>query len=140
MAPNGIKNRGECQMIYLKKKVIAKERTCTKVATLFLAFLVIDLAGYVLAAAEVQVEEIIGVIVSLDTPANMLTIKTKQGEMSFYINEKTQITMGREEKLFSDLKVGEKVKVHYTTTEGKELAERIMVKPPKCESLYGREP
>jgi len=118
-------------MIYLKKQVIAKERTFTKVAALFLAFLVIDLAGYALAAAETKVEEIIGKIVSIDTTANMVTIKTKQGEMSFYVNEKTQITMGREEKLFSDLKVGDKVKVHYTTAEGKELAERIMVKPRK---------
>jgi hypothetical protein len=118
-------------MIYLKKEVTPKERTFIKAAALLLAFLVIDLAGYALAAEETEVEEIVGVIVSLDTTGNMLTIKTKQGEMSFYINEKTQITMGREEKLFSDLKVGEKIKVHYTTVEGKELAERIMVKPPK---------
>jgi hypothetical protein len=118
-------------MIYLKNQVTAKERTFTKAAVLLLAFLVIDLAWYALADAETEVEEIIGKIVSLDTTANMLTIKTKQGEMSFCVNEKTQITMGREEKLFSDLKVGEKVKVHYTTAEGKEVAERIMVKPPK---------
>jgi hypothetical protein len=118
-------------MIHLKKKVIAKERTSTGVAALLLAFLVIDLAGYALTAAETEVEEIIGKIISLDTPANMVTIKTKEGEMSFYVNEKTQITMGREEKLFSDLKVGDKIKVHYTTAEGKELAERIMVKPRK---------
>jgi hypothetical protein len=118
-------------MIYLGKQVIAKERTFTKVAALLLAFLVIDLAGYALAAAETEVEEIVGKIISLETAANMVTIKTKQGEMSFYVNEKTQITMGREEKLFSDLKVGDKIKVHYTTAEGKELAERIMVKPRK---------
>jgi hypothetical protein len=49
--------------------------------------------------------------------------------MSFYVSEQTQITMGREEKLFSDLNVGEKVKVHYSIAEGKEMAERIMVKP-----------
>jgi hypothetical protein len=118
-------------MIYLKKQVIAKERTFTKVAALFVTFLVIDLAGYALAVAETEVEEIIGEVVSLDTTATMVTIKTKQGEMSFYVNERTQITMGREEKLFSDLKVGEKVKVHYIIAEGKELAERIMVKPCK---------
>lgn len=118
-------------MIYLKKEVTAKERTFIKAATLLLAFLIIDLAWYALAAAETEVEEVIGKIISLDTTATMVTIKTKQGEMSFYINEKTQITMGREEQLFSDLKVGQKVKVHYTTAEGKEVAERIMVKPPK---------
>jgi hypothetical protein len=118
-------------MIYLKKDVIAKERTLTKVAALFLAILVIDLAWYALSAAETEVEEIVGKIVSLDTTATMVTIKTKQGEMSFCVNEKTQITMGREKRLFSDLKVGEKVKVHYIIAEGKEVAERIMVKPPK---------
>lgn len=116
-------------MIDLKRQVIAKERTFTKVAALFLAFWIIDLAGYALAAEETEVEEIIGVIISLDTTANIVTIKTKQDEMTIYFNEKTLITMGREEKLFSDLMVGDRVKVHYTTGEGKELAERIMVKP-----------
>jgi hypothetical protein len=118
-------------MIYLQKRVISKERIFTQVAALFLGFLVIDLAWYALAAAETEVEEIVGKIVSLDTTATMLTIKTKQGEMSFCVNEKTQITMGREQRLFSDLKVGEKVKVHYIIAEGKEVADRIMVKPPK---------
>lgn len=121
-------------MIYLKGQVIAKERTLTKVATLFLAVSLINLAGYVLAAEETKVEEIIGRIISLDTTASMVTIRTKQGEMSFYVDEKTQITMAKEEKLFSDLRVGEKVKVHYIAAEGKDLAERIMVKPPKAKA------
>jgi hypothetical protein len=116
-------------MSYLKKQAVAKEETLTKGAALVLAFLVIELAGYALAVAETKIEEIIGRIVSLDTAANMVTISTKQGEMSFYVNENTEITMGREEKLFSDLEVGEKVKVHYAVVEGRELAERIMVKP-----------
>jgi len=45
--------------------VIAKERSFTKVAALFLAFWIIDLAGYALAAEETEVEEIVGEIVSL---------------------------------------------------------------------------
>jgi RNase P/RNase MRP subunit p29 len=110
------------------------ERTSTKLAVLLWAFLVIELAGYTLAAAETKIEEIVGKIVSIDITENMLTIETKQGEMSISINEKTQITMGREEKYFSDLKVGEKVKVHYTIVDGKELAERIMVRPYKKKS------
>jgi flagellar basal body rod protein FlgC len=118
-------------MLYLKRQVIAEERTLTRVAALFLALLVIDLAGFALAAEETKVEEIIGRIISLDTTANMVTIQTKQGEMSFYVNEKTQITMAKEEMHFSDLRVGEKVKVHYIIAEGKELAERVMVKPRK---------
>jgi hypothetical protein len=118
-------------MIDFKRQVIVKERSLTKVAALFLAFWIMDLAGYALAAEETEVEEIVGEIVSLDLTANMVTIKTRQREMSVYVNEKTPITMGREEKLFPDLKVGDRVKVHYTTVEGKELAERIMVKPRK---------
>jgi hypothetical protein len=121
-------------MTDLEKQVIAKERIFIKVVTLFLAFWIIDLAGYALGTEETEVEEVVGVIISLDTTANIVTIKTRQGEMKVYVNEKTQITMGKEEKLFSDLKVGDKVKVHYTTAEGEELAERIMVKPRKEKS------
>ena len=110
------------------------ERASTKLAALLWAFLFIELAGYTLAAAETKIEEIVGKIVSIDITANMLTIETKQGKMSFSVNENTQITIGREEIYFTDLKVGEKVKVHYTIVEGRELAERIMVKPYKKKS------
>jgi hypothetical protein len=121
-------------MICLRKQEIIMERTSTKVAVLLLACLVIDLAGYPLAAAEIEVEEAVGKIISLDISLAMLTIRTKQEEISFYVKEKTQITMGKEEKHFSDLKVGDKVKVHYIEVEGKELAERIMVRPHKKEA------
>jgi hypothetical protein len=122
-------------MIRWKKKMLAKERPYNKIVALLLIFLVIDLAGHSLAAAEtdidIDIDEIVGKITSIDAAATIVTIKTRQGEMSVYITEKTQITMGREEKLFSDLKVGDKIKVHYTISEGKELALRIMVKPHK---------
>lgn len=127
----GIKNRGECSMRCLKWGVFTGERTFTRVAALLLAFLVLDLAGFTLAAEEIKGEETIGRIILLDTAANMVTIQTKQGEMSFYVYEKTQITMAKEAKLFSDLRMGEKVKVYYIISEGKELAERVIVKPPK---------
>ena len=121
-------------MIYLKRQAVSKKHTFNKTAALFLALFLIDVAGYALAAAETRIEEIIGQVISLDTAANMLTVKTRQGEMSFFVDEKTQITMGREEKLFSDIKIGEKVKVHYTTAEGKELAEKIMMRRRKTRS------
>jgi RNase P/RNase MRP subunit p29 len=121
-------------MVCFRKYEIVMERASTKLAVLLWAFLVIELTGYTLAAAETKIEEIVGKIVSIDITENMLTIETKQGEMSISVNEKTQITMGREEKYFSDLKVGEKVKVHYTIVDGKELAERIMVRPCKKKS------
>ncbi len=120
-------------MIPLKMPVIVKERTFTKVAALLLAVCITELAGYALAAAETEVEEVVGKIVSLDPTAHMLTIEARQGEMTVYVDEKTKITMRREERLFSDLKVGDKVKIHYATEEGKERAERIMVKHRKEE-------
>ena len=116
-------------MVCLKKQEVVMERASTKLAALLWTLLVIELAGYTLVAAETKIEEIVGKIISIDITENTLTIETKQGQMSISVNEKTQITMGREEKYFSDLKVGERVKVHYTIVEGKELAERIMVRP-----------
>ncbi len=90
-------------MIPLKMPVIVKEPTFTKVAALLLAMCITELVGYALAAAETEVEEVVGKIVSLDPTAHIVTIDTRQGEMTVYVNEKTQITMRREEKLFSDL-------------------------------------
>jgi hypothetical protein len=122
-------------MIRLEKKVMAMERPYIKIAVLLLVFLIMDLTGSSLTAAEtdidIDIDEIVGKIISIDRASALVTIKTRQGEMSLYVSEKTQITMGREEKGFSDLKVGDKIKVHYTILEGKELAVRIMVKPPR---------
>ncbi len=73
--------------------------------------------------------EIIGKIVSVNLTTNMLTIKTRKGEVSINVNGKTQITIGKKQKQLSDLKPGEKVKVHYTISKREELAERIMVRP-----------
>jgi predicted ATP-grasp superfamily ATP-dependent carboligase len=115
-------------MIHSRKEAITIERTIAKVAILLLAFPIIELAGDSLAATKVV--EITGEIVSVNISTNMLTVKTKRGEMDFKVNEKTQITMGKEQKQLSDLKPGEKVKVYYTVVEGEELAEMIMVKVP----------
>jgi hypothetical protein len=124
-------------MACLRKQEIVMERASTKLTVLLWAFLVILFAGHTLAAGETKIEEIVGKIVSIDITENMLTIETKQGKMSISVNEKTQITMGREEIYFSDLKVGERVKVHYTIVEGKELAERIMVRRYEKKSPTG---
>lgn len=114
-------------MIHSRKEAITIGRTTGKAAFLLLVFSIIGLSGKTVAATKVV--EIMGEIVSVDLTTNMLTIKTKKGMMSININEKTQITMGEEQKQLSDLKPGEKVKVHYTVVGGEELAERIMVRP-----------
>jgi hypothetical protein len=122
-------------MICPGKQEIMMDRTSARFAVLFLTCLMIDLTAYRLAAGEIQVEEVVGEIVSLDMTLNVVTIKTRQEEMSLYVNENTQITMGKEEIHFSDLKVGDKVKVHYTEAEGRELAVRIMVRPHRRKGL-----
>jgi Cu/Ag efflux protein CusF len=116
-------------MIHSRKEVITIERTVTRLIALLLAFSVIEFVGNTLAAT--KVEEVTGEIVSVDLTANMLTIKTKKEEMNIHVTEKTQITMGKEQKQLSDLKPGEKVKAHYTISNGKDLAERVMVKAIK---------
>lgn len=107
--------------------MFAIERTVTKAIALLFFLSTIELAGDTLAAPKAV--EIIGKIVSVGLTTNMLTIKTKKGEISINVNGKTKITMGKKQRQLSDLKPGEKVKVHYTILKGEELAERIMVKP-----------
>lgn len=104
------------------------ERTIiVKVIALLVALSVIGFVGNASATGKVKAKEMAGQIQSLDTTANTLVLKIKKGEITFAVNDKTQIMMGKEQKHLSDLKVGEKVKVHYTHIEGKNLADRIMV-------------
>jgi len=104
------------------------ERTVVLAIALVFALSVMGLTGNCIATTKAKSKEITGKIVSVDTVKNLLTMKTKKGEMTFNVNEKTQIMMGKEQRHLSDLKAGEKVKVYYTHVEGKDLAERIIVK------------
>lgn len=105
----------------------------TIILVFLIAFLSTGVDGNALGLIKAKSRLIIGEIVSFEPSKNLLTVKTKKGEMNFNLNERTKIKMGKEEKGFSDLKAGEKIKVYYTIVDGKDLAELIMIKPLKKE-------
>lgn len=104
------------------------ERIIAIAVTLIFALSVIGLTENAIATAKAKTKGITGEIVSIDATKNLLNVKTKKGEMTFAIDEKTKIKMGKEEKNISDLKVGEKIRVYYSHIDGKDLAETIIVK------------
>jgi len=73
-------------------------------------------------------KEIVGEIVSVDTNKNQLILKTKKGDVIFDLNEKSKISIRKEPKNLSDLKIGDKVKIYYIQMEGKNIVERIIIK------------
>ena len=103
-------------------------RTIAIALALFFTLSIIECKGNAMALAKVKSKEITGEIVSVDASKNLLTVKTKKGEMAFSLDEKTKIKMGKETRSISDLKVGDKIKVYYIHVDGKDLAETIMVR------------
>lgn len=80
------------------------------------------------AAAKVTAKEITGEILTVNTAARSVVVKTKRGETTFMADSKTQIVTGKDEIRLPDLRPGDKVKIHYVHTGGTNRAERIMVK------------
>lgn len=76
-----------------------------------------------------KVKQITGEVKAVDTTANTLTVKGKKAEVTVTCNEKTKIMMGKEKKTLADVKVGDKVVVKYTESEGKNIAKSIAIKP-----------
>jgi Cu/Ag efflux protein CusF len=103
------------------------ERTLAVALALFFVLSVVGPTGNAIAITKAKSKEVTGQIVSVNPDAKLLTVKTKKGEMTFNVDEKTKIKMGKEEKNISDLKVGKKIKVYYTHVDGKDLAETIII-------------
>lgn len=80
-------------------------------------------------APAAKVKQITGEVKAVDTKANTLTVKGKKAEVTVTCNEKTKIMMGKEKKTLADVKVGDKVVVKYTESEGKNIAKSIAIKP-----------
>jgi hypothetical protein len=74
------------------------------------------------------VKKVAGSIVSVDAIANIVIIKTKKGEDTMTVNEKTAITVGGKTVALADLKADTKVTVAYKMEEGKKVATKITEK------------
>lgn len=72
-----------------------------------------------------------GTIVSVDAIGNTVIIKTKKGEDTLTVNDKTAITSGGTTVALADLKTDAKVAASYKMEEGKKVAVKISEKAAK---------
>lgn len=71
-----------------------------------------------------------GELVSVDTTASLLTIKTADGqELQFQFNDQTEISGAQDEVAGLATSEGSQVSIEYRTEEGHNLAVRITVSP-----------
>lgn len=84
-------------------------------------------------AEKPKVKQVTGDVKAVDMKAKTITVakmmKGKAEETVVTVDDKTKITMGKEKKTLADVKVGDKVKVHYTEVEGKNIAKSVTIMP-----------
>lgn len=84
-------------------------------------------------AEKPKVKQVTGEVKAVDTKAKTVTVtktvKGKAEETTVVVDDKTKITMDKEQKTLADVKVGDKVRVKYTEVEGKNIAKSIAIKP-----------
>ncbi len=66
-----------------------------------------------------------GEVTAVDAAANTLTVKGKKGEVTLTTDDKTRFHKG---KTLADVKVGDKLTVKYTETDGKKVATSVSMK------------
>ena len=85
-----------------------------------------------------KVQQITGGVSAVNTTTNSITvtkkIMDKVVEAVVTIDDKTEIMKEKENKSFSDIKMGDKVVVKYTKVDGKNIAKSITIKPAEPES------
>ena len=79
-----------------------------------------------------KVRQITGLVKAVSMEEKTLTvtkkIKKQPVDTIVHINEKTKFKLEKENKAFSDLKVGDKVTVKFTEADGKNVAKKIMIR------------
>ncbi len=113
------------------------------IAAMFFAFSLVSIAG----AAEKQMYSkeqmysISGPVVSVDSTARTLTVKSIEkskspslrwkGDMTFITDDNTKIAMGKKSETLQDLKAGEKVAVKFHEKDGKYIADTVLISAAK---------
>ncbi|MCP8323169.1 MAG: hypothetical protein L6N96_03200 [Candidatus Methylarchaceae archaeon HK02M2] len=82
-----------------------------------------------------KVHYVDGKVKALDTEAQTITIaknvKGKEQETIITTDKETSFTLGKEKKMLADVKIGNYVAVKYTEVEGKNLANKVAIRPIK---------
>lgn len=76
-------------------------------------------------------KQVTGEVTAVDAKANTLTVKGKKGDVMLSTDDKTTVMAGKEKKTLADVTVGEKVTVHYSEADGKNVATKVAVAPAK---------
>jgi Cu/Ag efflux protein CusF len=97
------------------------------VVALVVAVLAIGQTARAASAEKGKQQEITGEISSVDAAANTVTIKHKSASMTFAVAKDAKFASGGQHVNLnvSNLKVGDRVTVHYTDEGGKKIAHRI---------------
>jgi hypothetical protein len=74
-----------------------------------------------------KVKKVTGNVTKVDTKSNTITVKGKKGDVTVAIATKTKILMGKDLKVLADVKVGDKITVKYTETDGEMTAKRVAI-------------
>lgn len=72
--------------------------------------------------------QVTGNILAIDAAGKLLTVKGRKGDVALSIEDKTTIKEGKDPKVFSDLKTGDKVTVKYVESDGKKIAKSVKIK------------
>ena len=79
-----------------------------------------------------KVKQITGLVKTVNTDKKTITltkqIKKQPVDTVVHVDEKTQFKLEKENKAFSDVKVGDKVTIKFIEADGKNVAKKIMIR------------
>ena len=75
-----------------------------------------------------KMKQVTGEVTAVDAKANTMTVKKGKKETAITVDEKTKIMVGKEKKALADVKVGDKVTVHYSEAAAPAKEEKKMEK------------
>src|SRR5512139_1950914 len=79
-------------------------------------------------AAKAKMKQVTGEVTAVDAKANTITVKKGKKETTINVDDKTKIMVGKEKKALADVKVGDKVTVHYAEGAAPAKEEKKMEK------------
>ncbi len=79
-------------------------------------------------AEKAKMKQATGEVTAVDAKANTITVKKGKKETTINVDDKTKIMVGKEKKALADVKVGDKVTVHYSEAAAPAKEEKKMEK------------
>ncbi len=94
----------------------------------FVMVLALSLTGVASAMGHV----VKGKVAAVDTEANTVTVKTRDGKVTIAVTSDTEILVGKKKKDLKSVKKGKKVTIETSMKDGKKTAVTIKVKKRKA--------